>query len=283
MKWLVKHYLASILTFLYVLIWLGLGPWSVSIDLGIGAVLFFFLGIPHGAGDHLIAASIAQKTSQTFSILLFVGKYLGVMGLYAICWYFLPEVAFMVFISISIFHFGDIELPQQGAAASSLINYFKIAALGMGILGIILFSHWQEVGPILQQMNVKVPEVQTELGLGLSVLCYVCGFRRSTANYFFNTFLTLLLGMWISLIPAFVLFFCVSHAVSSLRLMQNRLSLPFFDLFKKLLPFSAMAFLLAFSYNLLIYKSLNLSLVFVFLSLLTLPHFILMHKLQFLK
>jgi Brp/Blh family beta-carotene 15,15'-monooxygenase len=283
MNVLTTNYLASLMTLIYLVFWLLLGPWQLNIDLGIGAFLFFFLGIPHGAGDHLISESLARKTGNPFSIIQFVGKYLGVMGLYALVWYFFPQLAFVVFIGISIFHFGDIELPKNEEAPVSFIDYLRIVALGTGILGILLFSHWVEVTPILSQMTVQVPTISAKLGLGLSVLCYAGGFKRSSANLFSNTFLTLMLGIWIPLIPAFVLFFCVSHAVSSLRLMQIRLSVPFFDLYKKLLPFSVMAFLLGFVYNLLIYKSLNLSLVFVFLSLLTLPHFILMHKLQFLK
>ena len=59
-----KNYIGALITSLYVAAYFLIGPWSSSIDLYISGVLLLVIGIPHGAGDHLIAAKIAQQEKE---------------------------------------------------------------------------------------------------------------------------------------------------------------------------------------------------------------------------
>ena len=79
-----KNYLGALATFLYVVTYFLVGPWSSSIDLYISGFLLLAIGIPHGAGDHLIAAKIAQRENLTFHLRPFIVYYLGIMLAYAI-------------------------------------------------------------------------------------------------------------------------------------------------------------------------------------------------------
>lgn len=104
-----KNYFGAIFTLLYVLSYKLIGPWSNKIDLYICGFLLLIMGIPHGAGDHLIAQKIAKRENLTFHIKPFIVYYLGIMLAYAALWFITPMVGFIIFIAISVFHFGDME------------------------------------------------------------------------------------------------------------------------------------------------------------------------------
>ena len=74
------------------------------------AVSVLLLGLPHGAVDHLLPA---RATGQPFSVRIaaIVGTvYLFAGGAYAIAWFFAPIAAFVVFILITWFHWGQGDL-----------------------------------------------------------------------------------------------------------------------------------------------------------------------------
>jgi hypothetical protein len=94
-----------------------------------------------------------------------------------------------------------------------------------------------------------------------------------------NTFFALVIGFYLPLIPAFIFYFSCCHAITSFVGMRNHLEMKTLELYKKLIPFSIGALLLGIIYMNLISKHLEIYPLFIFLSLLTLPHFLLMHKL----
>jgi beta-carotene 15,15'-dioxygenase len=63
----------------------------------------FFLGMPHGAADLLLAKrwwGIRRR------YLLFLVGYLGVVGSYGIAWKVMPEVSWILFLLLTAFHWG---------------------------------------------------------------------------------------------------------------------------------------------------------------------------------
>ncbi len=279
----ISLFLGAFSSLLYVLLNVLIGPWDPTIDLIGSGILMFFLGIPHGAGDHLISEKLASQRGEKFHSVKFVILYLGIMAIYAVLWLLFPLFSFIVFIGISIFHFGDLEDITKSEDSSSLKRYVQLVLLGVGILGIILSSHWPEVVQIVENMGVPILNQIPKEILPISFLCFILGFNRANYASFLNTFLTLYLGTLLPLIPSFILFFTLCHSINSLFLMKNRLGITLLELYKKLLPFSLGAFFLGVIYIFLIYKDLHLYPLFIFLSLLTLPHFAIMHKLIFLK
>jgi Brp/Blh family beta-carotene 15,15'-monooxygenase len=241
--------------------------------------LLLAIGIPHGAGDHLIAEKIAKRENLTFHLRPFIVYYLGIMLAYAALWFVSPLLSFIIFMAISVFHFGDMEDTQPVESNKTWINLAKTVCLGFGILSFILISHWSEAFEIISSMQVKVPQRLPEFSLLFSFLLLSLGFQKKIFHPFFNTFLALSMGYFLPLIPAFICYFSCCHAITSFEGMRKHLEMGILELYKKLIPFSLGALLLGLIYIKLISKDLQTYPIFIFLSLLTLPHFILMHKL----
>jgi Brp/Blh family beta-carotene 15,15'-monooxygenase len=274
-----KNYIGAFITLIYLGAYLLLGPWSSSIDLIICGSLLLLIGIPHGAGDHLIAAKIASRENLTFHLKPFIMYYLGIMMAYAALWYLSPLVSFIIFISISIFHFGDMEDVHPVESSTTWSNLIKTICLGSGILSFILVSHWSEVLEITTAMQVNLPKDLPPFSLLISLLLLSLGFQKKNFHPFLNTFFALIIGFFLPLIPAFICYFSCCHAITSFEGMRKHLEIEIVELYKKLAPFSVGAFLLGIVYIKLVSNNLQVYPIFIFLSLLTLPHFILMHKL----
>lgn len=274
-----KSYVGAIVTLLYLVSYKLIGPWTNEIDLYICGFLLLIIGIPHGAGDHLIAQKIAKRENLTFHLKPFIVYYLGIMVAYAALWFITPVVGFIIFIAISVFHFGDMEDVHPIDPSNNWINLVRTVCLGSGILSFILVSHWSEVLEITTAMQVNLPKNLPAFSLLFSLLLLSLGFQKKNFHPFLNTFFALVIGFFLPLIPAFICYFSCCHAISSFEGMRNHLEMRTLELYKKLIPFSIGALLLGIIYMNVISKDLEIYPIFIFLSLLTLPHFLLMHKL----
>jgi len=274
-----KNYIGAIITIVYLICYLVMGPWDKTIDFIFAGILLLFTGIPHGAGDHLIAQKIADRHHLSFHLRPFIMYYLGSMAAYAVLWYLFPTIAFIIFIGISVFHFGDMEDLSAVNPKQNILHLARTIFLGSGILSFILFSHWNEVVEVVTEMKVPIPLNIPSYLIYLSLILLLLGFQKKNSAYFFNTFLTLMAGYFLPLIPAFICYFSCCHAVYSFIGLKNHLETSFLNLYKKLLPFSGGAFFMGLAYMFLTSNALQLYPIFIFLSLLTLPHFLLMHKL----
>ncbi len=274
-----KSYVGAIVTLLYLVSNKLIGPWTNEIDLYICGFLLLIIGIPHGAGDHLVAQKIAKRENLTFHLKPFIVYYLGIMVAYAALWFITPVVGFIIFIAISVFHFGDMEDVHPIDPSNNWINLVRTVCLGSGILSFILVSHWSEVLEITTAMQVNLPKNLPAFSLLFSLLLLSLGFQKKNFHPFLNTFFALVIGFFLPLIPAFICYFSCCHAISSFEGMRNHLEMRTLELYKKLIPFSIGALLLGLIYMNVISKDLEIYPIFIFLSLLTLPHFLLMHKL----
>jgi len=274
-----KNYIGALMTFVYLMAHWFIGPWEKTIDLYVAGLLLLITGIPHGAGDHLIAKKIAARHQRSFYLTPFIAYYIAIMVVYALFWYWLPTLAFVVFIGISVFHFGDMEDLEKIPTTDKFLSLTRTLFLGSGILTFILFSHWNEVVEIIKQMKVSVPQKIPTSFIYVSLSLLILGFQKKNFHHFSNTLLTLLAGYFLPLIPAFIFYFSSCHAIYSIRGLMEHLDMNISTLYKKLLPFTLGAIFMGIIYITLISKDIQLYPIFIFLSLLTLPHFILMHQL----
>ncbi len=93
-------------------------PINESIQLlffGLG-VLFF--GIPHGSLDHFIYHHHRKEVMTLRSIAHFLLFYLGFAILYSILWIISVELSILLFILISAYHFGEMDLKSMGLKAN---------------------------------------------------------------------------------------------------------------------------------------------------------------------
>ena len=283
----VTYFSGILISLIYLAIQSIFGPLSMNFDLAFSGILLFTLGLPHGAGDHLIAARLNKSENGNFQLSKFIISYIGVMALYGISWYYLPTISLLVFIGISVFHFGDIEQENTGEQNEHKFTYgiqiLRSMVLGSGILGWILATHWTETKAILEDMhlviNIQLPPYAAEISLVFIIVCY----QTKNSAYFIHTLITLLIGKYLPLYPAFMCYFGACHAVYSLKLMSKHLEIPIISLLYRLLPFSLLATMFGIGYVIIFQNQIIVTQLFIFLSLLTLPHFFLMHKMALLK
>lgn len=79
-----------------------LGYWEPFLVLG----MMLMLGLPHGATDHGLFDRLLKTEAESRGV-NFYTAYLGVIALYGLLWWLFPIVAFGVFILMSVYHFGQ--------------------------------------------------------------------------------------------------------------------------------------------------------------------------------
>jgi Brp/Blh family beta-carotene 15,15'-monooxygenase len=270
--------------------WMMASLWKTMPNLVEWAFCLFLLaltGIPHGAADHLVAEKLANQAHKSFSLLSFIGKYLSVMMLYGILWYFSPFISFVLFLAISVFHFGDLETSfTEKPSQTGIIYYFSLLrsfVLGVGILGFILSQHALEVSNILQQFKLGIRVSFDALPVGFYIFCILLGYQKEHKIYFIHTAITLLIGTYLPILPAFMCYFAGCHAMYSLRVLSITLEISMRTLYLKLIPFTCMALGIGVIYVSFVSQEKWLAHAFMFLSILTLPHFFLMHRIALKK
>ncbi len=107
------------------------------------ALLLLVLGIPHGAADHLIFRARHPERQWRGQRWKFLGFYSLLVVLYGVLWHAFPAVAFLVFLGVSVYHFG--QSYGEGGMASQL-------AWGSFVLLFPVMLHYPEAAPIIERM-----------------------------------------------------------------------------------------------------------------------------------
>ncbi len=259
------------------------GPFSQAILSGIALCI---VGIPHGANDYL------YREDQSISGLLkFLYQYVGVIVLYLFAWWFVPNLALVVFFLISLHHFG------QSNFENDKIWHIPSILWGLWILFFPVLLHFGEALSIFNSM-VSFRSYEGELAiqrgpLELWQVLVICSFtvfyiisllvyeRKNFISYFLQF---LLVTIWYTITPllfGFIMVFCLWHSVQSLQHQAQHFKVfyarPMHSFLYAMLPFSAIALLAFIVY--VAFFGFNISLSFILLSLISLPHVIVMHQL----
>ena len=260
-----------------------------------------FIGIPHGALDHLVSKQTAERKQKTFSFLLFLVKYSLLIGVYSFAWFFFPQLSLITFILISSWHFGETDLINDKQFVGVAIQLMY----GLSIVLWLVLGHHTEANLILASfININSITLKVWLFLTLHEILYLSLsatiilitlitmlFKSAyKKRQVIQLFIILLCSYIIPLLPAFVIYFVGWHSVITFQNLHrylegkklNRNSI--FKLWIKALPFTILAIILLFLTKMLINRylpSYNLvPLVFIFISLITLPHIEVMHGLN---
>jgi Brp/Blh family beta-carotene 15,15'-monooxygenase len=113
--------------------------------------LMLLIGLPHGATDHGLFLQLQGK-KQTSKKNNFYLIYLGIIGLYAAVWYVFPVVAFAIFMLLSVYHFGqsnwvDVKYKSRLSATMHYLLW------GSGILLTPILLHSPEAIMIVHSMT----------------------------------------------------------------------------------------------------------------------------------
>lgn len=269
--------------------------------------LFLSTGIPHGALDHLIQKQTYSNLNYKYSFVGFLVKYLLIMTCYGFLWYFFSGLSFIFFILISAWHFGETDI--EGVPKNNLIWYFVRIIYGLYVLAFILLIHNEEASPIVKQMlgdhlqgqlfwqNIQenVKGILYLLGLSLVTLFIVAQsyhFIKFDKFRLIRLSFILFITIWLPLLPAFALYFGGWHALCAFDntyyfLRKDQPNLSFKYLYLNSLPFTILAIIFLTAYLWFCQNFTNhidpFAILFIFISLITLPHLIITNGMSYSK
>ncbi len=252
----------------------------------VAGILLCTVGIPHGANDYLY-----QKNKSISRLVKFLAIYLLSMLVYFVVWWFTPLLALILFFIISFHHFGQSNFGNK--------NFWYSPSLfwGIWILMFPVLLHFNEALLIFNQMlepnefkdtiqaiPANITNWQLALATIFALLYIVSLIIYEKSNLFSYLIQFFIVSVWIAITPlifGFILIFCLWHSLQSIQhqshyyktaLKGNSLSF-----FKAILPFSLIALIFLGVY--IVFRGFQLSEAFILLSLITLPHVVVMHKL----
>jgi beta-carotene 15,15'-dioxygenase len=266
--------------------------------------LILLTGIPHGALDHLIQEATDKKLNRVYSAKMFSIKYLTIMAFYGLAWYLFSGLSLLVFLLISAWHFGETDLEK--VPQNVLIWSFTRLIYGFYILAFILLTHLDEVHPIVDKMTGNQQSVMTFwnfITLNVKQILYLLGLSFTTIFIvaqseflihfdkirIFRLCVILLISAYLPLLPAFALYFGGWHALCAFDnihdyLRKDHPNLSFKLVYLKSLPFTfvSLVFLSGFLWYINVYEQYfdPFPILFIFISLITLPHLIIAHQMN---
>lgn len=267
---------------------------GATVHLVIAAILIMAVGVPHGAVDHLIfQANTYQKKVRFFSL------YLLAMVAGLMLWLFFPSVAFLLFLLLSAFHFGQSQFAGYGF--KRFIRNSLYIAWGISLLaGLILYRsselallslEFADLGQIYRSLNLEIVKGLLWSSSSLTLLVFVVLLLQSqwTLKVFLKEMIIfIMLHCVFYLLPfivGFTMYFTLFHSIGVLgqefEFLKSSLKLKSLKQFIHLLaPFTLLSFFGLFLGLLLVYVEwINVSyffLLLVFISVLTIPHSVVM-------
>jgi Brp/Blh family beta-carotene 15,15'-monooxygenase len=112
---------------------------------GLGVILF---GIPHGSLDHFIYHKERNEEMNVRSLSKFLLFYVGFAVLYSLLWLISVELSILLFILISAYHFGEMDLKGL-AIKTSLSSRILFSLYGLLFLVNYLLFQFPDVESIL--------------------------------------------------------------------------------------------------------------------------------------
>jgi len=239
------------------------------------AMGFLTVGLSHGALDHLTSKTINNKKQ----LLHFSASYLIKGMLVGLVWLFFSDLALLIFIAYSAWHFGQADFKEW-----NLKHGWQSFLWGIVVLFTILFFHFKELNSILQQIpNLHfvsfLKKISNTQLVSLQILMIASGLflaHLKKSNYIIYTLSYLLLSSFLPLLVSFGIYFVWQHSVQGWRHLSLGLNKSSSTLWLKSLPFSIGGAFIIF-YFLFFAGSNYLGIFFIVLSCLSFPHVFSMH------
>lgn len=268
--------------------------WQIAIG------MIVLLGIPHGATDHLIFVHSSRPFLGARGLEQFYGYYLLLIVLYGLMWWLLPILAFGIFLSISVYHFGQsnwtaILFPTKRDAVLTYLCW------GAFVLFIPIIWHFDTAAPIISNItNNTVPTLskiwKTTFCIAIFFLnCWLIGYWWRSGVLHFQELLrellhlTLLMLLFLTtpLLLGFTIYFVVWHSLSSVvdQIAFFKRHFKWYNwqrYARQTLPLSLVAIGslgLLFGVKTWLGLSPNIDVLFIFISVVTLPHMLLIEQL----
>lgn len=137
----------------YVAVWFPM--WIADNGIILVTVLVILFGVPHGAADCLILNYSNQKNPANICRFNFYTIYIALIVGDIICWYFLPALALSIFIAISIYHLGQSNLGYLFLPVNNVIKSLIYCCWGAFVIFVPILADLKAVTAILEEMLGK--------------------------------------------------------------------------------------------------------------------------------
>tara|TARA_B100000965_G_scaffold19023_1_gene14239 strand:+ start:1957 stop:2796 length:840 start_codon:yes stop_codon:yes gene_type:complete len=194
---------------------LDLGVWNL-----IGLAGIVLIGLPHGALDGAVAMHLGL-IDKFSSMARFVVIYIGLAGLVVGSWIIAPSLSLIVFLTISMLHFGA----GDAKHGEGIMRFAEaLAHGGLAIVGISQF-HRSEVDEIFSYLiNQDTTMVWLSINiLTVAVIVAIIACVSQAAKdvkWSATTLEFLILGVVYALVPpllGFAIYFCLVHSARHFR------------------------------------------------------------------
>ena len=194
---------------------LDLGVWNL-----IGLAGIVLIGLPHGALDGAVAMHLGL-VDKFSTMARFVIIYVGLAGLVVGAWIIAPSLSLIVFLTISMLHFGA----GDARHGEGVLRFAETMAHGgLAIVGISQF-HRSEVDEIfyylINQDTAMVWLAINVLTVAVIVAVIACVSQAAKdVKWSATTLELLILGIVYALVPpllGFAIYFCLVHSARHFR------------------------------------------------------------------
>lgn len=244
----------------------------------LSGVLIALLGIPHGSLDlHLIST----RNQRLRELVIYIIGISFVLGL----WLAWPSIVLMLFLLNSAWHFGDCDLRTEHKLKPVLALVYGVSILTVlidprdpTIIGIItmLIGHTIDASVVSHDGTIRV--LASALVIGIPLI----GHNRAPYQSVFAGLLIVAVSTVAPSLIAFTWYFVIVHSWTSMDRMRFHIDTKHPWTWRKLLvaaaPLSLLTYFAIAVSTMLISNTDTLSLLFIALSALTLPHGRLFHR-----
>lgn len=262
-------------------------------------VLVLLIGLPHGATDFLLFRHLRGPALSRKQVLQFFLFYLVSVSGYLAFWLLCPIPAFLLFLLISVYHFGqsnyqNTRIPRW---ADALLNM----VWGTFALGGVVLWHWEESSVVICQLVGNRPATWSSSSMGklqwyllaLNALLPVCLWlvrRMQGGQLLFEIGKLAVLSfmfLYTPMLVGFTLYFTLWHSLGSLldQLAFYRRQWPTFTLahyYRQAAPYTLLAIIglagMAFGQSLLFPNTSLVGIFLIFIACITLPHIVLVEE-----
>ncbi|NJL74600.1 MAG: beta-carotene 15,15'-dioxygenase, Brp/Blh family [Saprospiraceae bacterium] len=265
------------------------------------AFFLILLGVPHGAGDYWIFAYLTKQLASKTRQFRFVMYYFGVLAIYGLIWWIAPFAAFLIFLGISVFHFGQSNWNYL-ADYNRYISVFTYLLWGIAILGVPILIYHQEASLIIKEITGTHINLDSIWRFYIIYGLIIINIIHIALMFFYGAisrtlflkelagFVTLMtLFFTTPLLIGFGFYFVFWHSVDA---MYDQINILRLDNKYAIRPFlyqvAALSFLSFVGLGLLyllvgrnMNYGLNMGVLFLFISMITVPHSILMDRLYY--
>ena len=198
-------------------------------SLPLALALIACIGIPHGATDQLLFLQMSRLTGKVWGLPLFYLAYLGLILVYALLWFVFPWLGFVLFIALSVYHFGQAD--WNAALPRSTVSGLYFVCWGSFVLLTPVMWHYDSSKPIIEaivraELPAWEPSTYTRAAvapavLNLCLLLWGAAVRRLSPGSFrlglAQLFFLFVLFISTPLLLGFALYFAGWHALRSMQ------------------------------------------------------------------